>query len=102
MLNKGEIHADGSTEEIRNANSTRIIRATFPDGVPDRLLNEPLPGVLHQVPTDTGLDITTRDSDAVARFLLTETTAQDITITGHSLEDSFLELSGSSLDTVSR
>ena len=50
--------------------------------------------------TDTGLNITTRDSDAVARYLLTETTARDITIAGHSLEDSFLELSGASPDTI--
>ncbi|WP_186302174.1 ABC transporter ATP-binding protein [Corynebacterium singulare] len=100
MLNRGKIHADGSTEEIRNADSTRVIRATFPGGVPDRLLNESLPGMLHQARTDSGLAITTRDSDAVARFLLTETTARDITISEQNLEDSFLELSSTSPDTI--
>lgn len=100
MLNKGEVQADGSTEEIRKSNSTRIIRATFPDGLPDSLLSADLPGVVRLERTKTGLTITTRDSDAVARFLLTKTAARDITIAGHSLEDSFLELSNASPTTA--
>lgn len=100
MLNRGEIQADGSTEEIRNANATRTIRANFPDGIPENLVSESLPGVLYQERTDTGLSITTRDSDALARYLLTETTARDITISGHSLEDTFMELSNTSPDTI--
>lgn len=100
MLNRGEIQADDSTEEIRNANATRTIRASFPDGIPDNLVTGSFPGVLYQEHTDTGLSITTRDSDALARYLLTETTARDITISGHSLEDSFMELSNASPDTT--
>ena len=36
----------------------------------------------------------TKDSDAVARYLLTETTARDLEITSHGLEDAFLSLTG--------
>lgn len=100
MLNKGELQADGSTEKIRNTNSTRTIRATFPGGLPDSLLSTALPGVVHQEHSETSLLITTRNSDAVARYLLTETAARDITITGNSLEDSFLELSNESSATT--
>lgn len=102
MLNKGHIQADGSTEEIRNSNSTRIVRATFPGEVPHVLTANLLPGAIHQEQTDTGLVITARDSDAVARYLLNETTARDITITGHSLEDSFLELYNATSSNTTR
>ena len=33
-----------------------------------------------------------KDSDAVARYLLTETAARDLEITAHGLEDAFLSL----------
>ena len=35
-----------------------------------------------------------RDSDLVARYLLTETLARDLEITTHGLEDAFLSLTG--------
>ncbi len=35
-----------------------------------------------------------QDSDAVARYLLTETDARDLEITAHGLEDAFLSLTG--------
>lgn len=41
------------------------------------------------------LHITTEDSDALARYLLTETDARNLTITSHSLEATFLALTQS-------
>jgi ABC-2 type transport system ATP-binding protein len=38
------------------------------------------------------------DSDAVARYLLTETDARDLEITAHGLEDAFLSLTGRSVE----
>ena len=38
------------------------------------------------------LSITTEDSDALARYLLTQTEARNLAISSHSLEDTFLEL----------
>ena len=35
-----------------------------------------------------------KDSDAVARYLLTETDARDLEITAKGLEDAFLSLTG--------
>ncbi|HET7475786.1 MAG TPA: ABC transporter ATP-binding protein, partial [Dermatophilaceae bacterium] len=35
-----------------------------------------------------------QDTDAVARYLLTETTAHDLEITARGLEDAFLSLTG--------
>ena len=35
-----------------------------------------------------------KDSDAVARYLLTETDARDLEITSRGLEDAFLSLTG--------
>ena len=37
-----------------------------------------------------------KDSDAVARYLLTETDARDLEITSKGLEDAFLSLTGPS------
>lgn len=102
MLDKGQIRADGTTEEIRDAHATRTVRASFPAGVPASLLRAPLPGALHQEHTATALTITTRDSDAVARYLLTHTSACDITISAHSLEESFVELSSAGPDNSTR
>ena len=36
--------------------------------------------------------VNTKDSDAVARFLLTRTDARDLEITAHGLEEAFLSL----------
>ena len=41
----------------------------------------------------------TEDSDATARFLLTQTAAHDLEITAHSLEDAFIALTTDSADT---
>ncbi len=41
------------------------------------------------------------DSDAVARYLLTETDARDLEITARGLEDAFLTLTGTT-DATSR
>ena len=102
MLDKGQIRADGTTEEIRDTHATRTVRASFPAGVPASLLRAPLPGALHREHTATVLTITTRDSDAVARYLLTHTSACDVTISAHSLEESFVELSSAGPDNSTR
>ena len=40
-----------------------------------------------------------KDSDVVARYLLTETDARDVEITAHGLEDAFVSLTGRPTDT---
>ena len=43
-----------------------------------------------------------KDTDAVARYLLTETDARDLEITAHGLEDAFLSLTGDDADDQTR
>ena len=44
--------------------------------------------------------VRTRDSDAVARFLLTGTPARDVEITAHGLEDAFVSLTSTTPRTT--
>jgi ABC-2 type transport system ATP-binding protein len=90
LVSKGRIVADGSGSEIRALAAGRTVRATLPDADTDRLAA--LGGVDGvEVRGDTVL-VRAKDSDAVARYLLTETAARDVEITSHGLEDAFLSL----------
>lgn len=89
LMNKGKIIADGTTDELRNMSSHRVVSAEFPSGFPDL---SGLPGVTSSETNGRRLRISTEDSDAVARYLLTETDARNLDITSHSLEDTFLAL----------
>jgi ABC-2 type transport system ATP-binding protein len=69
------------------------VRSTLPDAGRD---------VLHELAALRGVDgvetrgesviVQAKDSDAVARFLLTRTHARDLEITAHGLEEAFLSL----------
>lgn len=89
LMNKGEIIADGTTAELRNMSADRVVSAEFPGELPDLT---GMPGVKTSETTGNCLSITTEDSDALARYLLTETEARNLAITSHSLEDTFLAL----------
>lgn len=89
LIDKGEIIADGTTEELRNFSSHRVVSADFPGEFPQ--LTD-LPAVTSTETSGNRLHITTDDSDAVARHLLSSTDARNLTITGDSLEDTFLAL----------
>lgn len=90
LMSRGRIVADGSTAEIKNLVSGRIVRATLPGADPARLAG--LPGVDDVEFAGERISIHTKDSDAVARHLLTETAARDIEITSQNLESVFLAL----------
>ena len=90
----GRIVADGSGSEIKALASGRTIRATLAD--PDPAALRALPTVESvEVRGDTLL-IQARDTDEVARHLLTQTVARDLEITTRGLEDAFLSLTGRS------
>jgi ABC-2 type transport system ATP-binding protein len=90
LISKGKVVADGSGSEIRALAAGRTVRATLPGADTDRLAG--LGGVDGvEVRGDTVL-VRAKDSDAVARYLLTETAARDVEITSHGLEDAFLSL----------
>ncbi len=95
LISRGRIVADGSGSEIRALASGRSVRATLPDADTDRIASlSSIPGAGVEgveVRGDTVI-LHAKDSDAVARYLLTETDARDLEITSKGLEDAFLSL----------
>jgi ABC-2 type transport system ATP-binding protein len=92
LVSQGRVVADGSAAEVKAQAAGRTIRATLPGA--EHLGLERLPGVDGvEVRGDTVL-LHARDTDAVARHLLTATDAHDLEITTRGLEDAFLALTG--------
>jgi len=101
LMRGGQIVADGSTTEIKNLVSGRIVQATLPDA--DLTALAAVPGVDSVEAAGERITVHTRDSDALARHLLTSTTARDLEITAQNLESVFLTLTAepSASDLVS-
>jgi len=96
LLRHGRIVADGTAAEIKAMAAGRTVRATLPGA--DEAALQALPGVESlEVRGDTVL-IHTNDSDAAARYLLTETGARDLEIAARGIEEAFLALTGDDTD----
>jgi ABC-2 type transport system ATP-binding protein len=92
LLRRGEIVADGTAAEIKAMAAGRTVRATLPNSSEQELRG--IPGADSvEVRGDTVL-IHSNDSDAVARYLLTSTSARDLEITARGIEEAFLALTG--------
>ncbi|NUS49835.1 MAG: ABC transporter ATP-binding protein [Nocardioidaceae bacterium] len=92
LISRGRIVADGTGSEIKALAAGRTIRATLDR--PDADVLARLDGVESvEVRGDTVL-LHAKDTDAVARYLLTETGARDLEITARGIEDAFLTLTG--------
>jgi len=90
LIRQGRVVADGTTAQVKNLASGRLVRATLPGA--DQVALAGLPGVDSvEVRGDTVL-VQAGDSDVVARYLLTQTPARDVEITARNLEDVFLAL----------
>jgi ABC-2 type transport system ATP-binding protein len=97
LISKGTIVADGSGAEIKALASGRVVRATLPDPDTDRLSG--IGGVDSvEVRGETVL-VHAKDADAVARYLLTETSARDLEIQAKGIEEAFLTLTGDNHET---
>ncbi len=92
LIRQGRIVADGTTSEIKAMASGRSVRATLADA--DRTALAALPDVEDVELRGDSVIIRARDSDAVARYLLNHTSARDLEITAHNLEDAFIALTG--------
>lgn len=92
LVRRGEIVADGTAAEIKNLASGRTVTATA--GNADAAALAAIPGVDSVEITAGKVRIRTKDSDTVARYLLTATDAVDLEITSHNLEDAFVALTG--------
>src|SRR3954471_19961135 len=92
LVRQGRIVADGTSSAIKAMTTGRTVRATLA-GADEHELRT-IPGAeTVEVRGDTVL-IHSRDTDAVARHLLTHTGARDLEITARGLEDAFLALTG--------
>ncbi|MEV1283385.1 ABC transporter ATP-binding protein [Modestobacter sp. NPDC049651] len=93
LVSGGRVVADGTAAEIKALSAGRLVTATWIDATPAQA------AALYQVEGvedveqrgDTVL-VRTRDSDGLARHLLTATPARDLQITSRGLEDAFLAL----------
>jgi ABC-2 type transport system ATP-binding protein len=95
LISRGRIVADGTPAELKALSTGRRLTATWPGiGTDDAVALRALPGVSDvELRGDTVL-IAAKDSDAVARHLLTATPAHDLQITSRGLEDAFIALTG--------
>jgi ABC-2 type transport system ATP-binding protein len=90
FVRRGQVVADGTAGQVKALASGRTVRATM--SAPDERALSALPGVESvEVRGDT-VFVHSRDTDAVARHLLTETDARDLEITSRNLEQAFLAL----------
>jgi ABC-2 type transport system ATP-binding protein len=95
LISHGRIVADGTGAQIRGLASGRTVRATVPGLSEAIIAGVQSLGAVDQVDVrGEQLIVHTKDSDAVARHLLTQTDAQDLEITSKNLEDAFLSLTG--------
>ena len=90
MIRRGRIVADGTAAEIKALAAGRTVRATVAEL--DQAAVAAVDGVDSVALRGGQLTVRTRNSDAVARYLLTRTDAVDLEITSHNLEDAFLAL----------
>jgi ABC-2 type transport system ATP-binding protein len=98
LISQGRIVADGTGSQIRALAAGRSVRAWLPEGEDSALAA--LPGVEGLERRGDTVLLHARDSDAVARHLLTHTAARDLEITSRGLEDAFLTLTGTPTSTV--
>jgi ABC-2 type transport system ATP-binding protein len=84
--------ADGSAAAIKNLAAGRTVSATLPGADAARLLA--IPGVDRVEQRGDRILVHAKDSDSVARYLLTATPAIDLEVIAHNLEDAFLALTG--------
>jgi ABC-2 type transport system ATP-binding protein len=97
LMRKGRIVADGTGSQIKALAAGRTVRATLEE--PDHRALARLDGVDSvEVRGDTVL-LHARDTDAVARYLLTQTGARDLEITARGIEEAFLTLTGDADET---
>jgi ABC-2 type transport system ATP-binding protein len=94
LLRQGKIVADGTPAEVRSLSVGRSVRATLAGA--DEAMLRSLPGVRSLEIRGARVIIQTTDSDAVARYLLTATTARDVEVVSQNLEEAFLSLTSDS------
>jgi ABC-2 type transport system ATP-binding protein len=96
LISRGVVVADGPGSEIKRLASGRTIRVTWPGADVERLHR--LAGVEQVDVRGDQVFVQAKDSDEVARYLLTSTDARDLEITTKNLEEAFLALTSETDD----
>jgi len=92
LVRQGEVVADGTASEIKAMAAGRTVRATLPRA--DAAALRAIPGVDRVEDRGSNVVVHCSDSDAVARYLLTETPARNLEIATLGLEEAFVALTG--------
>jgi ABC-2 type transport system ATP-binding protein len=92
LISHGSIVADGTAAQIKAMAAGRTVRATLAD--PDAAELRDIPGAEAVEIRGESVWIHAKDSDEVARYLLTRTGARDLEITARGIEEAFLALTG--------
>ena len=90
FVRKGRIVADGTAAEVKALASGRTVRATLPGAVENEL--RAITGVEKAEVRGDTVYLHGKDTDSIARYLLTDTAARDLEITSRNLEEAFLTL----------
>ncbi|GLY95140.1 ABC transporter ATP-binding protein [Actinoplanes sp. NBRC 103695] len=90
FVRRGRVVADGTAAEVKALAAGRTVRATLPGATVEELLA--LPGAENAEVRGDQIYVHARDTDPVARHLLTRTAARDLEITSRNLEEAFLTL----------
>jgi ABC-2 type transport system ATP-binding protein len=98
LVRHGKIVADGTASEIKAMAAGRTVRATLPGAAEADLRDVPGAEVV-EVRGETVL-IHSKDSDATARYLLTQTAARDLEVIARGIEDAFIALTGDDTDSA--
>ena len=92
LLRHGKVVADGTSAEIKAMAAGRTVRATLPGASEATLLS--VPGAETVEVRGDNVFVHSTDSDATARYLLTQTAARDLEIMARGIEDAFIALTG--------
>ncbi|WIM92646.1 ABC transporter ATP-binding protein [Actinoplanes oblitus] len=90
LVRRGRIVADGTAAEVKALAAGRTVRATLPGAELADLTR--IPGVESSEVRGDTVYLHGRETDEIARYLLTQTAARDLEITSRNLEDAFLTL----------
>ncbi|HWU19981.1 MAG TPA: ABC transporter ATP-binding protein [Nocardioides sp.] len=95
LVSHGRIVADGSGSEIKALASGRTLRATLPTDA-ERIAGDlrGMAGVDSVELRGDSVIVHAKDSDAIARHLLTTTDARDLEVAAKGIEEAFLSLTG--------
>jgi ABC-2 type transport system ATP-binding protein len=96
LISRGRIVADGTGAEIKALASGRTVRATLPHAHTTALAA--LGGVESVEVRGESVIVHAKDSDAVARYLLTQTPARDVEVAAKGIEEAFLSLTGADVE----